>query len=95
MPPVTRVMNVSQRNLQHAGDRSLSEDDLCKGDVMLIDGHRGRRWELQARGAMSGKPLDERFGGEQIVCFVVCRASLIAQLVKNLCTPLFLGFLMV
>ena len=50
---------------------------------MLIEGHWRRRWELQARELCRGSPWMNRLELSKPSGFVGCRASLVAQLVKN------------
>ena len=50
---------------------------------MLIDGHWSRRWDLQARELCRGSPWMNGLELSKLSGFVGCRASLVAQLVKN------------
>ena len=54
-----------------------------KGDVMLIDGHWRRSWELLARELCRGSPWMDGLELSKSSGFGGCRASLVAQLVKN------------
>ena len=50
---------------------------------MLIEEHWRRRWELQARELCRGSPWMNGLELRKSSGFVGCRASLVAQLVKN------------